>query len=99
MTVKDIPRSAVENVKGDKPDPTNEFDNQEGDGVENDNEESHPALTIPDSMPEDAIFIPLGFVHQRPPTFYKGNDPEWQAFVEFSKDRTKVQQIQSELCY
>ena len=46
-------------------------------------------------MPEDAVFIPLGFVRQRPHTHYNGTDPEWQSFVEFRKDRERSVAVQS----
>ena len=46
-------------------------------------------------MPEDAIFIPLGFTHQRPQEFYKGSDPEWQSFIEFRKDREREKAVRS----
>lgn len=46
-------------------------------------------------MPEDALFIPLGFTRQRPLEFYKGSDPEWQSFVEFRKDREKEKAVRS----
>ena len=48
-------------------------------------------------MPEDAIFIPLGFVRQRPHTPYSGSDPEWQSFVEFRKDRKRALAVQGTL--
>lgn len=43
---------------------------------------------------EDAIFIPFGFVHELPRTYYKGTDPEWQSFFEFSVDRRKINSVQ-----
>ena len=46
-------------------------------------------------MPEDAIFIPLGFTRQRPQTYYKGSDPEWQSFLEFRRDRDKEKAVRS----
>lgn len=52
-------------------------------------------VDVPEEMPEDAIFIPCGFAHQKPQTFYKGTDPEWQSFVDFSKDRNRTQLIRS----
>ena len=48
---------------------------------------------IPDIIPEDAIFIPLGFARQRPQEFYKGSGPEWQSFLEFSRDRKRGLQL------
>ena len=52
-------------------------------------------VQIPDQMPENAIFIPLGFPRQLPRTFYKGTDPEWQSFMEFSKDKQRSLFIRS----
>ena len=49
-------------------------------------EEQEETVDVPEIMPEDAIFIPLGFTRQLPRTFYKGSDPEWQSFREFRKD-------------
>ena len=64
-----------------------------GEGVEEDEEE----VLVPDTIPEDAYFIPLGFARQRPQTYYKGSDPEWQSFIEFSKDRKRSMAIRSKL--
>lgn len=52
-------------------------------------------VQIPDEMPEDAFFIPLGPARQLPQTFYKGTDPEWQSFIEFSKDKKRNQAVRS----
>lgn len=49
---------------------------------------------MPEVAPENATFIPLGFARQIPGQPYKGSDPEWQEFINFSQDiarRTKVQ--------
>lgn len=61
-----------------------EVDEEEGDDVE-----------VPSEPPEDAWFIPLGLARQRPQTFYKGSDPEWQSFVEFSHDKKRNHFIRS----
>lgn len=45
---------------------------------------------------EDAIFIPLGFVHQLPRTYYKRSDPVWQSFLEASKNPPKMNTIRRE---
>lgn len=58
-------------------------------------DEEEDDVEIPDTMPEDAIFIPLGFAHQRPETYYKANDPEWQSFIEYRKDREREPAIKS----
>jgi hypothetical protein len=44
---------------------------------------------VPEDQPENAWFIPLGLAKEMPKTFYKGTDPEWVSFVEFSKDKTR----------
>ena len=72
-------------AKSKDADPTEE-------GIEKEDEED---VKIPDEMPEDAIFIPLGFARQLPQTFYKGTDPEWQSFIEFSKDKKRSQLVRS----
>ena len=58
-------------------------------------EEDEDEVDIPEEMPEDAIFIPLGFTHQRPREYYKGSDPEWQSFIEFRKDREREKAVRS----
>jgi hypothetical protein len=58
-------------------------------------EEGEDEVNIPETMPEDAIFIPLGLARQRPETFYKGSDPEWQSFIEYRKDREREPAIKS----
>ncbi|KAJ9648596.1 hypothetical protein H2201_000927 [Coniosporium apollinis] len=35
---------------------------------------------------EDSLFIPLTWARQKPRTFYKGSDPEWQEFRRFAQD-------------
>ena len=57
--------------------------------------EDEEDVQVPAEMPEDALFIPLGFAHKKPKTFYKGTDPEWQSFVDFSKDRKRTRFIKS----
>ena len=58
---------------------------REDDGHANEEDE----VEIPETMPEDAIFIPLGFARQQPETYYKATDPEWQSFIEYRKDRER----------
>lgn len=69
-----------------------ESDKVEGDDSKKTEEED---VDVPAEMPEDALFIPLGLARQKPQTFYKGTDPEWQSFVDFSKDRKRSQLIRS----
>ena len=63
--------------------------------VEAQKSEEEDDADIPEEMPEDALFIPLWFARKKPKTFYKGTDPEWQSFVDFSKDRQRSQFIRS----
>lgn len=67
---------------------------EEENGVEVDEEEEED-VEVPSEPPEDAWFIPLGLARQRPQTFYKGGDPEWQSFVEFSHDKKRNHFIRS----
>jgi len=69
-----------------------ESDEKEDEGGE-ENEEDE--ARIPEEMPEDAIFIPFGWTRQRPTTFYKGSDPEWQSFLEFRGDRDRELAVRS----
>ncbi|MCJ1380806.1 hypothetical protein MMC17_003915 [Xylographa soralifera] len=64
---------------------------------EEDEEDEEDEDIVPDTIPEDAWFIPLGLAHQRPQTFYRGSDPEWQSFVDFAKDKKKNAHIRHEL--
>ena len=50
----------------------------------------------PEESPEDAWFIPLWFAKQCPPIYYKSEDPEWQSFRKFAKDRAKLEAVQRE---
>jgi len=70
----------------------------EGGGEDEDAEEDENEVQVPDTIPEDAYFIPLGFARQRPQTFYKGSDPEWQSFMEFSRDQKRGSAIRSKFC-
>jgi hypothetical protein len=43
---------------------------------------------------DDAIlFLPTGFSRPRRKTFYKGSDPEWQAFKKIATERPRVEKI------
>lgn len=54
-------------------------------------------VQVPETMPEDAFFIPLGRIHELPPTRYKSGDPEWQSFVEFGQKRERPAAVKKEL--
>ena len=58
-------------------------------------DEDEGDVEVPEIMPEDAIFIPLGLARQRPETYYKATDPEWQSFIEYRKDREREPAIKS----
>ena len=62
-------------------------------------DEAETEIGIPETMPEDAIFIPLGLARQRPETYYKATDPEWQSFIEYRRDREREPAIKSALCF
>lgn len=67
----------------------------------------NPGKQLPSSEPEveegpfyaeeDSTFIPLTWAKKLPRTFYKGSDPEWQAFVKVAKDKPRHKKIQEEL--
>jgi hypothetical protein len=45
---------------------------------------------------DDALlFLPTGFSRPRPRTFYRGSDPEWQAFKKLSQDVPRIKKIRS----
>ena len=52
-------------------------------------------VQVPETMPEDAFFIPLGRIHELPHTHYKSSDPEWQSFVEFGQKRERPAAVKS----
>ena len=58
-------------------------------------EEAGNEIEVPEEPPEDSWFIPLGWARQRPQTFYKGHDPEWQSFVQFSQNAERSILIRS----
>ena len=64
-------------------------------GAQEDDSVNEDDVEVPETMPEDALFIPLGRVRQRPHTHYKGSDPEWQSFVEFGNDRQRPAAVRS----
>lgn len=67
---------------------------QEGSKAADEGGEAKDAITVPETMPEDAFFIPIGFTKERPKTRYKKNDPEWQSFVDISKDLKRRRRIE-----
>lgn len=69
----------------------------EGGNIEggDEEEEAESEVEIPDELPEDALFIPVGLTRQRPQEYYQGTDPEWQSFIEFRKDSGREKIIRS----
>ena len=59
-------------------------------------EEEDENSIVPEEQPEDAIFIPLGWVRQCEQTYYKSNDPEWKSFVEFAVNRDRNEKVRRE---
>ncbi|KAF1941612.1 hypothetical protein EJ02DRAFT_404155 [Clathrospora elynae] len=43
------------------------------------------------------LFLPTGFSRPSAKTFYRGSDPEWQAFRKLATDRPRVEKIRGEL--
>ena len=68
---------------------------EQGEQVEDEGGEGEEEITVPEQAPEGAWFIPLGWARECPPSFYKGHDPEWQSFVEFSQDRQRSLLVRS----
>ena len=79
--------SAPSKTQGESRDKAN--DGAQEDGVDEDDVE------VPEVMPENAFFFPLGRPRQIPQTYYKGSDPEWQSFIEFRKDHKRSGVVQS----
>ena len=67
--------------------------------VDKDEKQDEDDVQVPEVMPEDALFIPLGKVRQLPETQYKGSDPEWQSFVEFGQDRERPAAVRSTFAF
>ncbi|KAF2705170.1 hypothetical protein K504DRAFT_460436 [Pleomassaria siparia CBS 279.74] len=51
----------------------------------------------PDDAGEPLIFLPTGLSREKPRSYYKGSDPEWQEFVKIAPDRVRLQRIRGEL--
>jgi hypothetical protein len=41
----------------------------------------------------DAFFIPLSLPELSERVYYRGEDPEWQAFIRFNQDQEKHQRV------
>ena len=66
-----------------------EHSNTGNNGASEDGKVTEDDIQVPEIMPEDAIFIPLGLARQLPDVPYKFSDPEFQSFVELRKNREK----------
>lgn len=69
-----------------------ELEDEQDEGAMEGSEESEPQ-EIEDWADEDSTFIPLTWSTKLPRTYYKGSDPEWQAFVQLSKDAGRQKKI------
>ncbi|KAL8918013.1 MAG: hypothetical protein Q9208_007611 [Pyrenodesmia sp. 3 TL-2023] len=50
-----------------------------------------------EGVEDNTIFIPLGFAYKLPRSYYKGTDPEWQSFVELSKNKKLCEYLKNQL--
>ena len=82
-----VKSDAPSKTQGESGDKAN--DGAQEDGVDEDDVE------VPDVMPQNALFVPLGRPRQTPQTYYRGTDPEWQSFIDFRKDKKKAGDVQS----
>ena len=82
-----VDKSGTPSTQGESRDKPN--DGAQEDGVDEDDVE------VPEVMPENAFFFPLGRPRQIPQNYYKGTDPEWQSFIEFRKDHKRSGVVQS----
>ena len=78
---------APSKTQGESRDKAN--DGAQEDGADEDDVE------VPEVMPEHALFFPLGRPRQIPQNYYRGEDPEWQSFIEFRKDRKRAGAVES----
>lgn len=105
---EDGDEAEIDDEAEDKYEDEAEIENEEDDEDEDDEDDGEPEEEddaegeegpVPEPIPEDAIFIPLGLVRQRRTSYYKGSDPEWQSFVEFSRDRKRSIDVRSKLIF
>ena len=93
-----VVRHFLKEEESEKDDNTNEapsklLDSEDGKETSDQDEESEDEIQLPDTMPEDAIFIPLWFPKEKPQYLYKGSDPEWQSYTAFSRNQDKVKKV------
>ena len=91
-------RHFVKDDKGDKNEdknatPSKLLQKTDGEDITNEEGENEDDIQLPDTMPEDAIFIPLWFPKEKPQYLYKGSDPEWQSYTAFSRNPDKAKKV------
>lgn len=97
--VNDEADDEYEEAENEDEEQDEEDDDDDDDEEEEEEDDEGEEGSIPEAIPEDALFIPLGLIRQRRPAFYKGSDPEWQSFVEFSRDRNRAQLVRSKYAF
>ncbi|KAL9101556.1 MAG: hypothetical protein Q9163_003185, partial [Psora crenata] len=65
----------------------------EDDGSDQEDAEEE-GIQLPETMPEDAIFVPLWLPKEKPEYFYKGSDPEWKNYATLARDHEKCKKLQ-----
>ena len=95
LTYLDVEEEEIVDKAGSLSKTQPEEDDKANNGAQEDGSVNEDDVQVPETMPEDALFIPLGRIRQRPHTHYKGSDPEWQSFVEFGNDRQRPAAVRS----
>ncbi len=93
--LKIVPQEVKAAVEGGKVGPEGQEIVEQEAQKEETSEEGGEQSIVPDEQPEDAWFLPLTWPKKQPKTYYKGEDPEWQAFLEFSQDGHLRNQVRS----
>ncbi|KAF2456811.1 hypothetical protein BDY21DRAFT_346158 [Lineolata rhizophorae] len=60
-------------------------------------EEYDEEAELEEEIPEESIFIPIGWAKRKPQTFYRGSDPEWQEFLRLAGDIKRQHGLQRSL--
>ena len=64
-----------------------------------DDKAEEDGFQLPETIPEDALFIPLGRIRKVEPPDYKFGDPEWQNFVKYRRDGKKIKSIRGTFAF